>query len=209
MPKVSNKCWYYFHNGEQVGPMEQTVLVSKVSAGELKSESLVFKTGWKAWQKLADVKAQLMPSTAVTPPPPPVPASSDNTHSDTQQVLTFSSAENEKSNIELMRQARLPRMAVRGQVIVHNNDNLIFAQSANISAEGLFIKTEKPIFYIGEILKITCRIIDLGSPFNAEAQVVRRSSGVHEPSGYGLYFTMIKPEVVEKIRQITMTSQAS
>ena len=204
---MAEKCWYYFHNSEQVGPMVQDDLVSKLKSGTLSDESLVFKTGWKKWASVAETKKSLGLADAKSPPPPPpVPKRKAGS---AEQVLTFSSAETERSKVELVRQVRSPRRSVSGQVIVHNNDNLIFAQSANISAEGVFIKTEKPIFYIGEILKITCRILEVGIPFNAEAQVVRRSSSSNEPSGYGLYFTVIKPEIVEKIRKITLTQKAS
>lgn len=190
--------------------MEMSILADKVSSGGLKDSSLVFKTGWKEWKKLADVKDQINGTPAHLAPPPPIPTKGKTAGAPSKDMhLTFSSAENEKSNLEMIKQARSPRKVVRGQVIVHNDDNLVFAQSANISVEGVFIKTDKPIFYIGEILKITCKIVEVGSPFNAKAQVVRRSSDVHEPSGYGLYFTMIQPEIVEKIRQITMTSKAS
>lgn len=201
---LSEKCWYYFHNSKQVGPVLKSQLVKKIHAGGLKSSSLIFKTGWDEWKKLSNVQSEIISSDKPSPPPPPPQSSS------TEEVLTFSSSsDKEKSNVELVHQARSDRKGVQGQVIVHNNDNLIFAQSVNISAEGIFIKTEKPIFYIGEILKLTCRILEVGAPFNAQAQVVRRSSSVHEPSGYGLYFTLIKPEIVEKIRQITMSSKAS
>lgn len=176
--------------------------------GSLSSNCLVFKHGWSDWKKLAEVKSAL---TSVNVPPPPIPSiEAGKLKEDTGQKadITFSEANMENSQSKQVNQPRNPRSMVSGQVIVHNNDSLIFAQTANISVEGVFIKTEKPIFNIGEILKLTCRVNQIGVPFNADAQVVRRSSSFLEPSGYGLYFTKIKPEIVEKIRQITF-NQAS
>ncbi|MCY4380302.1 MAG: GYF domain-containing protein [Proteobacteria bacterium] len=212
---MSDKIWYIYHKSKQSGPFSRDELKKVIASKSLSDECLVFSQGWSDWKRLSEVREQIMISHVQTPPPPPIsPVNKSKErqrgNQSNEQILTFSDWSAENSKIDSIRQARSPRRSVNGQVIVHNNDNLIFAQSANISAEGFFIKTDKQIFNIGEVIKITCRIIEIGVPFNAEAQVVRRSSGgKQEPSGYGLYFTAIKPMIVEKIRKIIIDSKAS
>lgn len=193
---MTQKIWYIYHNSKQQGPMSQKAICQLLQDEKIQENTLVFKTGWKEWKSYKDCSHEILPNKT--------PKTQDG-----YTALAFSSHDEESAILEPLQQERTARASVNGQVIVHNNDNMIFAQSANISADGLFVKTDKPIFNIGEILKLTCRIQAIGIPFNAEAQVVRRASGPEEDAGYGLFFTSIKPEISNRIRQVTQTFKAA
>ena len=191
--------------------MDFDSLKSMINKNSVTGTSLVFKNGWSEWQALDKCGQQLnLLSNQAAHQVPPVqvgqaaqklnPQHQVRNNSQNIQKLAYSKDESKK--IDSGHQARSARFEIAGQVLVHNSDNLVFAQAANISSHGVFIKTDKQIFNIGEILKLTCRIKELGKPFHAEAQVVRRNTTGRESSGYGLFFTSIKPEISKSIGSI-------
>ncbi|MCY4444009.1 MAG: PilZ domain-containing protein [Proteobacteria bacterium] len=211
---MTQSVWYVYSHATQQreGPLSLSTIHDKIKAGSIQDNTLIFQSGWTDWKPYSSCKNEFQ-----QPPPPPnatpnpgTPIDSDKTKVAASPVTRLDfSAKNTSTRLEPERQKRSKRVSVYGQVIVHNNDDLVFAQSANISAEGIFVKTEKPIFHIGETLKLTCRVKAISTPFNAEAQVVRRASGPTEPSGYGLFFTSIKPEISQRIRELTNSYKAA
>ena len=205
---MSEREWYIHQNNEQLGPFDLEAFHYKMNQLGNAPSTLIFRTGWTQWRPYSECRQEIQP----TPPPPAAPSplkqpKKGDAHQSEDTALRFKHLTQETSKLEPIRQQRSTRSSVQGQVIVHNNDNLIFAQSVNISAEGLFIKTDKPIFNIGEILKITCRVKELGAPFNAEAQVVRRSNQKTEPSGYGLFFTSLTSDISKRIHALIETQK--
>lgn len=222
--------WYIHHNNAQQGPLSLAAARKWLATNTLTDSTLIFCQGWTQWKPFSECSSEIMPPAPASAAKPAPQAKKKTTASQaasqaasqpaSQQQgepkkitsqqrthLKFEKGSKEASALEPIKQERSPRSSVQGQIIVHNNDNLIFAQSVNISAQGLFIQTEKPIFNIGEILKITCRVKQLGSPFNAEAQVVRRAQSSAEPSGYGLFFTSLKPDISERIHSLIRSQQ--
>ncbi len=94
---------------------------------------------------------------------------------------------------------RPPRATIQGQVIVHNDGQLIIGRGVNISSSGIFIETSEMIFKVGEVLKLTCRVDGFYKSFNAQAEVIRFNSDPSSPIGYGLRFTTIDTTVQNQI----------
>ena len=201
--------------------MNFSSLKSLFDKNQIIGSTLIFKDGWNDWRALESCKVEIGLSVQnfkkpLSFPPPPVVTGqaaqklsinqknheNNQFHGQKTNIQKLAYSRDEASKFESVHQARSPRYKLQGQVLVHNNDNLVFTQTANISSQGVFVKTDKPIFNIGEILKLTCRIKQLGKPFHAEAQVVRRNTSGSEPSGYGLFFTSIKPEISQRIERI-------
>lgn len=97
---------------------------------------------------------------------------------------------------------RPPRATISGQIIVHNNGQLVIGTGVNISSSGIFVETEDLIFKLGESLKLTCRVKGFAKSFNTEAEVIRFSNGPHEAKGYGLKFTKIDSSIKLQIEKL-------
>lgn len=95
---------------------------------------------------------------------------------------------------------RAPRATIEGQVIVHNNGDLLIGKGVNISATGVFIETSHHIFKIGETLHLTCRIHGIANSFNAKAIVMRFNKDLGGPLGYGLRFDGLDDKVAAEIQ---------
>jgi hypothetical protein len=95
-----------------------------------------------------------------------------------------------------------PRATISGQIIVHNNGQLVIGTGVNISSSGIFIETEDLIFKVGETLKLTCRVKGFAKSFNTEAEVIRFSKVPKEPKGYGLKFTKIDSSIKTEIEKM-------
>lgn len=171
---MSDLVWFVYHGGMQTGPFTAQLLRDKLEKKELALDSFLFKAGWKDWRQLSECLEDLG-LTIVVPPPPPI--SSDAS-------------------------SRPPRATISGQIIVHNNGQLVIGSGVNISASGIFVETEDLIFKLGESLKITCRVKGFAKSFNAQAEVIRFSNGPHEPKGYGLRFTKIDGAIKSQIEKM-------
>lgn len=65
--------WFVAVNGQQTGPFDQSALMGEVSAGRLRSDSLVWSAGMAGWAPAGDVPP-LRPVLSNAPPPlPPMP----------------------------------------------------------------------------------------------------------------------------------------
>ena len=102
---------------------------------------------------------------------------------------------------------RPPRATINGQIIVHNNGELVIGGGVNISSTGIFVETDKALFKVGEILKLTCRVNGISRPFNVDAEVMRFSTGGSAPLGYGLAFVNIDENVAQEIDSLIKTGQ--
>lgn len=166
---MKNEAWYVYQNGQQNGPMEKEEVASMLASGQVASDAFLFKGGWKDWKPLAECASEF--AAATMPPPPPT--------SDTDE--------------------RPPRATISGQIIVHNNGDLIIGSGVNISSSGIFVETSEKLFSVGEIIKLTCRVEGLSKPFNAQARVVRFHKEGAELPGYGVQFEDIETGVAAEI----------
>jgi len=177
---MSDLVWFVYQGGLQTGPFTAQLVRDKLDKKEVALDSFLFKAGWKDWRQVSECLDDLGSSIIVPPPPPTLFAVSK----------------------------RPPRATISGQIIVHNNGQLVIGTGVNISASGIFVETEHLIFKMGEILKITCRVNGLSKSFNAQAEVIRFSSGSHEPKGYGLKFTKIDGPIKAQIeKMVGLSSQ--
>lgn len=73
--------WYYSKNGAQLGPIGPAEMESKLKAGEIATNDLVWKEGMADWLpagKVAELQAVLSPPVPASEPPPvdrPIPVS--------------------------------------------------------------------------------------------------------------------------------------
>lgn len=170
---MQKELWYVYQKSEQSGPFSHNQIQKMLISNMISQNAFLFKSGWKDWRPLADCTSEFQ-DTFVPPPPPNI-----------SQPMN-----------------RPPRATISGQIIVHNNGQLIIAAGVNISSNGIFVETDKEIFRLGEILKLTCRVSGLSRAFNVEAEVIRFNRDPANPVGYGLCFTSIADSVVSEIRSL-------
>ena len=172
---MSEKVWFIYFNGEQTGPFSVETIVQKMEQKEVVRDAFLFRGGWKDWRPFGDCIEELG---LLTPPPPPVPRA------------------------PAAAPVRPPRATIKGQIIVHNNGQMIIGAGVNISSTGIFVETKDQIFGVGEILRLTCRVDGFQKPFNAKAEVMRFNATSGAPSGYGLRFTKIEDAVKQQIETL-------
>jgi hypothetical protein len=168
---MQQELWYIYQNSQQTGPFPKEKIVDMLSSNMIAQNAFLFKGGWKDWRPLNECRAELDPSS-----PPPVPAVPED------------------SAVE-----RPPRATINGQIIVHNNGELVIGGGVNISASGIFVETDKALFKVGEVLKLTCRVEGIDKPFNVEAEVMRFNQKDSTSQGYGLSFTNIDEKTAHEI----------
>ena len=173
---MSEQVWYVYQNQQQLGPFEKEQLLQLIDTGMVnKTEAYLFKVGWKDWQPIELCQEEL--GTNI-----PVPQS--------------------PSYSQEQRRINAPRASVTGEVVVHNNGQLIIGQGVNISATGIFVETTEKLFFVGERLKLSVRCMGLERPFNAIARVVRYNTNKAYPIGYGLCFENLDSNIVDRIRDL-------
>jgi Tfp pilus assembly protein PilZ len=99
------------------------------------------------------------------------------------------------------RRRNAPRSNIEGQIIIHNNNELIKGKGANISSTGIFIETNESLFKIGEKIKLTCKVKGLSKAFHVQATVVRYAQLA--PKGYGLQFDDLDTGIKQDIEKLT------
>jgi hypothetical protein len=92
------------------------------------------------------------------------------------------------------------RTTVEGQIIIHDNKQLLNGRAVNISSLGLFVLTPDAVFPVGEKIKLTCKLKELS--FNAVATVIRFTVNKGFPQGYGLRFDNLDPQIANDIERI-------
>jgi hypothetical protein len=63
--------WYFSKNGSQLGPVEQSELLTKISSGDISQTDMVWREGMGDWQPVSKVNELVMVARP-TPPPAPV-----------------------------------------------------------------------------------------------------------------------------------------
>lgn len=167
--------WYIYQNSQQAGPFPKDKVVEMLDSNMIAQNAFLFKGGWKDWRPLNDCVEELKGSGAVDLPPVPAESEDDK---------------------------RPPRATISGQIIVHNNGELVIGTGVNISSSGIFVETNDSIFKVGEVLKLTCRVNGVSKPFNTEAEVVWSNTNPERAMGYGLCFTNIDEQVASEIDQL-------
>ncbi|MCL9794188.1 DUF4339 domain-containing protein, partial [Frankia sp. AgKG'84/4] len=69
-PLPTAEQWYVGANGQQLGPFDRNQLAQRVAAGEVRHDTLVWKTGMAQWAPAGQV-ADVAPLLANVPPPLP------------------------------------------------------------------------------------------------------------------------------------------
>lgn len=179
---MQQEMWYIYQNSQQAGPFPKEKVVEMLTSNMISQNAFLFKGGWKDWRPLNECVGELKEGASdETPPIPP---------------------QNEQELAD-----RPPRATINGQIIVHNNGELVIGGGVNISSSGVFVETDQKIFNVGETLKLTCRVDGLSKPFNAEADVMRLNEDPSKPLGYGLSFTNIDETIAQEIDQLIRTGK--
>ena len=95
-----------------------------------------------------------------------------------------------------------PRVAIGGQIIVHNQGDLVIGSGVNISVAGLFVETHQQLFKVGETLRLTCKVDRLAKPFHANAEVMHFNLNKAYPVGFGMRWTQIDPQVSKEVQKL-------
>lgn len=170
---MSESSWFLYQNSQQIGPFDLGQILQMASTNMIAQDAYLFKAGWKDWVPFENCQAEL----GLEPT------------TGTGSRLT-------------PRLGRAPRATVNGQIVVHNNGDLIIGQGVNISATGVFVETPKPLFSMGELLSLTCRIDRLPKAFNVKAEVMRYDEHINELRGYGLRFLDLDKTIAARIQDL-------
>ncbi len=176
---MSEQVWYLYQNQQQLGPFEHAQVLQLLETGMInKQDAFLFKVGWKDWQPIEACLSELGLSV-------------DQTN---QQDSSEYKGEQRRINA--------PRTGIEGEVIVHNNGQLVIGKGVNISATGIFVETSEKLFFVGERLKLSVRCAGLEKSFNVIARVVRYNSNKAYPIGYGLSFENLDSKIAGKIAEL-------
>lgn len=178
---MSDQIWYIYQNQQQLGPFEHSQVLQLLETGMInKQEAFLFKVGWKDWQPLASCLEELG-------------LTSMDEGSSVQESGSYTGEQ---------RRINAPRTGIEGEVIVHNNGQLVIGKGVNISATGIFVETTEKLFFVGERLKLSVRCAGLEKSFNVIARVVRYNSNKAYPVGYGLSFENLDSKIAGKIADL-------
>ena len=169
---MSDQVWYLYQNGQQVGPFDTQQVVQLSSNKMIAQDAYIFKVGWKDWRPIEEAYEDLNLK------PPTTPTSEASIAS---------------------RRSNAPRATIMGRIVIHNNGQLAIGNGVNISSSGIFVETDKQIFTIGEMLKVSVRCNGLAKPFNAIARVIRFNNDPRFPVGYGLRFEDLDQSVQQDV----------
>lgn len=167
--------WYLYQQNQQAGPFSQEQIQMMARANMISHQAYVFKTGWKDWQPIEELYSELGIERSEEP---------------TQM------------NAIVDRRGTAPRATITGRVVIHNNVDMSIGQGVNISASGIFVETNGPIFQIGSVLKLSVRVDGLTQAFNAMAEVVRYNDDPQFSVGYGLAFRGLDQRIAGQIQNL-------
>ena len=120
--------WYIYQNNQQLGPFDQSQIQQLLATKMIAHESHIFKAGWVEWRLVKDCIEEI--------------------HGTGQ----FEVEENSQTGAQVKQTAR--RVSFGGRVIAHNQKSCVQGNAVNISASGLFVQANEPIFNVGEQLKV-------------------------------------------------------
>lgn len=164
---------YLYQEKQQQGPFDLSKVQEMFRNHMISQQAYVFKVGWKDWRPIGECQVELGLSKLELPPPPP-------------------------GDIEKHR-ARAPRASIEGKIMIHTGRQLALGSGVNVSPTGIFVETVEHFFKVGEKIKLTVKVSELGRPFRAEATVIRISEN---PQGYGFRFDAIDKAITSRIQNI-------
>ncbi len=167
--------WFIYVNEEQQGPFTKAQLYQKFQDQQFESDVHLFQEGWKEWKPVKDCLSDI-----------DLPLQIDGTSVSMQD-----------------RRLKGPRVGIDGQIIVHNQGDMLIGSGVNVSETGLFVETAQQLFKVGESLILTCKVKQLSAPFHATAKVVRFNAGNGSPAGFGLQWTEIPAGIQQDIQRLT------
>jgi Tfp pilus assembly protein PilZ len=177
----TDKIWFISQGEDQMGPFTKEELFQQIVEKAYDDSIFLFCTGWKDWMPVAEALKQVNLPLAI-----------------------------EGGKIKLQeRRTQGARVEIHGQIIVHNQGDLLIGSGVNLSAAGLFVETDKSLFKVGEVLQLTCKLVDMAHPFQAKAEVVRFNSNHEFPVGFGMRWKEIPGEVVAEIQQLVAKAKAN
>ncbi|MBI2602557.1 MAG: PilZ domain-containing protein [Deltaproteobacteria bacterium] len=164
---------YIYQEKQQQGPFDLTKVQEMFRKNMISQTAYIFKVGWKDWRPIGECQLELGLTEHELPPPPPG---------------------------ELVEhRERAPRASIEGKIMIHTGRQLALGSGVNVSPTGIFVETEEHFFNVGEKIKLTCKVHELGHPFRAEATVIRISE---KPKGYGFRFEGIDKKISKEIQKI-------
>lgn len=168
------KIWFLYYNNQQYGPFSVLELKDTLKKRTDKDNIYIFKYGWADWKSYSDCH--------------------DRDFASLNDDTIVEKEKNEHNCAE--------RVSLSAKIIIRDNAKLTIGSSVNVSQSGIFVKTKKQIFQIGETVYMTVKTNSKIKAFHAKAKVIRFNKDPRFPLGFGLEFIDLNPEIAEKITQI-------
>ena len=95
---------------------------------------------------------------------------------------------------------RFPRAPLEVEAIIHDENEIVFCQTLDISERGMSVKTEKLVFQKGAELSVTLRSDQQIGTFTCHAVIIHLADGESSHANQmGLYFLTLNPNVRHRI----------
>jgi hypothetical protein len=166
--------WFIHIQGEMVGPLRSEVIILMLRQYRLHFADFIWREGLTNWTRISDTTefASLLPPV----PTIPVPAGA-------APRFTALNTGNEKTRLR-----RYPRVIFEGRVEIEGHGEY---DVTNVSAGGLFMRTEKPIV-IGTSVRFRLKSSSFPRALEMTGIVVRHVKA-DEGEGFAVEFTDLDP----------------
>jgi hypothetical protein len=171
---ISNESiWFLYKDKSKFGPYRYLEIVSLLQKNACTAEDFVWKPGLDDWQRM-----RLTPEFA-------------------EDILEKLAHMKNFSMEKVFIQRRFPRVPYDSEVIIHDDQRVLFGAAKKISEGGAFLEVEKPTHQKGDRLKLHFTPGGVQVPFNCIAEVITVSKTA--PIGYSVKFIYLEEEDRKRI----------
>lgn len=173
---ISNEpIWFLFKDNTKFGPYRYLELVRLLQTNACAPDDFLWKPGFSDWQRLR--------------------ACPEFSESVLKKMVHLKNISSEKVFV----QRRFPRVPYDGEVILHDDNKVLFGEVRSLSEGGAFLEVPKPTHQQGDRLKIHFTPGAVKVPFNCIAEVTQVSKSA--PAGYNVKFIYLEEEDRKRISE--------
>ncbi len=184
---ISNESiWFLYKDKEKYGPYRFLEIVQLLQERKCDPADFVWKPGFNDWERIRAV-----------------PEFSTEILSRLSNVKTLSGISLETVFIK----RQFPRVPYDGEVILHDDKQVVIGSATTISEGGAFVRVAKPVHARGDRLKLHFSAAGVPVPFNCIAEVTQVCKT--EPMGYCLKFIYLEEDDQNRIAQFAQSETHS
>ena len=179
---ISNEpVWFVYREQTKFGPYRYLEVVRLLQKKDCSSDDFIWKPGFADWQKIA--------------------ATSEFAEKVLQKMLHVKHFGSEQIFVE----RRFPRIPYDGEVILHDDQRVLFGSAKQLSEGGAFVEVPRPTHQKGDRLKIHFTPGQMKAPFNCIAEITQVTKT--KPVGYCLKFIYLEEEDRKRIAKFAQLGE--